>query len=452
MSSTVAGAAPLLAPSPGGAVFTGPTSAHVSSILHNPAATGLMSGTHVLFVGGAQLDLLSISRAPIRLSDGEPLGAERTFGDASTLAISPGGFIGITTDAGTPYLTLGLGVLLPHSDWLPDLDESLGYQALTASFTSGSLTGSVSYRVSSIFYAGVGFDIIVSKMELEFLRDRALDRCSAPPCDVENPANAERWHVETGWDALPGQSFEPSFGFNFGGLLRWKGWWIGAAVNFLFLQPIRKTSDVAVTPPGGTTISGKARVSYELPFVGRLGVRRPVLGAWDLLINATWTRSSVQQVVDVRFFDQLAEGIPEWLVRHRGFSDVWGFEVGLEQPPARLVRLGGRARFETSLVPSGKVSAATVDGPKLELAGGAELRLSTRWAFVGSYTFSFMLPQDNDPGAYSPRAAIDCAASGYDLTTDACLAVREGRAIPTAAGSYGRIGNSLTIGFSYDAW
>jgi long-subunit fatty acid transport protein len=445
------GAAPLLAPSPGGAVFTGPTSAHVSSILHNPAATGLMSGAHILILGTAHLDALSIARDPIRLSDGEP-GGDRSFAEVSDLAVTPGGFIGATYDAGTPYLTLGLGLLIPHAEWLPDYDEGVGYHALGGSFTSMSLTFSVSYRVSSIFYAGAGFDIMVSKLDLRFLRDRALDRCAAPPCDVEDPASAEEWRVETGWDAAPTQSFEPSFGFNFGALLKWKGWWIGAAVDFLFMQPVKKTATVTVTPPGAGALTGKARVTYELPFIGRLGVRRPIFGGWDLVVNGSWTRSSLQQNIDVRFVEPLAEDIPEWLVRHRGYQDVIAAEAGIEQPPATRLRLGVRGRFESSLLPPGKITAASIDGPKLELSGGAELRLSTRWALVGSYTLSFMLPQTNDPGAYSPRAAIDCAASGYDLTTDACLAVREGRAIPTAAGSYGRIGNSLSVGISYDAW
>lgn len=448
----VAAAGPLLSPSPGGSVFTGPTSAHVSSIFHNPAATGLMSGTHILVLGTAGIDALSISRAPIRLSDGEPLGSERSFADASATAISPGGFVGITSDLGTPYLTLGLGVLMPHSESLPDFPESLGYHALGGSFSSVSVTLSGSYRVSSIFYAGFGFDILFTKLELRFLRDRALDGCAAAPCGVEDAGNAERWTVETGWDALPGKSLEPAFTFNFGALLKWKGWWIAAAVDFLFLASIKKTADASVTPPGEAALTGKARVTYDLPFVGRFGLRRPIFGSWNLLLHATWTRSSVQQAIDVRFFEKLRDDIPEWLVRHRGFQDVVAVEVGFEQPEATRFRLGGRARFESSLVPPGKVTAATIDGPKLELSAGAELRLSTRWALVGSYTFSFMLPQTNDPGEYSPRAAIDCTASGYDLTTPACTAVREGRAIPTAAGKYGRLGNSLSLGLSFDAW
>jgi long-subunit fatty acid transport protein len=448
----VAAAGPLLAPSPGGSVFTGPTSAHVSSIFHNPAATGLMSGTHVLVLGTASVDALSISRDPIRLSDGEPLASERSFADVSATAISPGGFVGVTSDLGTDNLTLGLGVLMPHSEALPDLPDSVGYHALGGSFTSVSLTGSASYRVSSIFYAGVGFDVLFTKLELRFLRDRVLDGCAAAPCGVEDPANAERWKVETGWDALPGQSLEPAFTFNFGILAKWKGWWIAAAVDFLFFAAITKTADVSVTPPGEAALTGKARVTYDLPFVGRFGLRRPIFGAWDLLLHGTWTRSSVQQVIDVRFFEKLRDDVPEWLVRHRGFQDIVAVEVGVEQPAATRLRLGVRGRFESSLLPPGKITAATIDGPKLELSGGLELRLSTRWALTGSYTFSFMLPQTNDPGEYSPRAAIDCTASGYDLTTEACTAVREGRAIPTAAGRYGRLGNSLSLGISFDAW
>jgi hypothetical protein len=62
------------------------------------------------------------------------------------------------------------------------------------------------------------------------------------------------------------------------------------------------------------------------------------------------------------------------------------------------------------------------------------------------------MPRDVTASAFSPAARIDCAAAQYDITTAACAAARAGRAIPTAAGRYLRIGNALTLGLSYDLW
>jgi hypothetical protein len=445
-------ATPLVAPRAGGSVFTGPTSAHVSSIFWNPAAAGLMQGFHLLVAGAARLELTRVSRLAISSADGEPQAAgDRTFPTEEDFVATPGGFIGLTSDLSSDALTVGAAVHMVHSERFPALPSG-AYQVEGGGHFGPSLSFTVSYRISGAFYAGVGVSILFPKLDLTFLRDTRLEACTATPCGVEDAGTAERWHVETGYDAAFGGAFDPSVGFNGGTLLRFGEWWVGLAIDFLFLGEVRKEADLVITQPGGQIVNARGRVTYDLPLLAHLGIRRPAFGELELVVNASYTRLSSHDAFDVRVVPDPLLVLPEWIVRHRGMRDAFAVEAGLEQPPATRVRLGGRARVETSAVPSSKVAPQQVDALTLELAGGLELRLSARWALLATASAALLFPVEADPSAFTPSARIDCAASGFDLDTPACAAAREGRAVPTAAGSYFRAGAELTFGFTYDAW
>lgn len=436
---------PLLGPRTGGSVFVGPTSAHVTSIFWNPAAAGLMAGFHFLISGAARLDYTSMSRSTIASADGEPSSTgDRSFSPQSAALATPGGFVGLTYDLASNVLTVGLGVHMLDADRPPDLDGG-GYHAAGGSFYGAALTGAVSYRVSRSFYAGIGASLIFPRLDLTFLRDSGLESCTATPCDVEDPANAERWDIKT--------DYGPSVGFNGGTLLRLGDWWVGLAIDFLFLGTIHRDAEVTIERPGGVVLENvPGRVIYELPVMAHLGARRPLFGDWELIANLTYVRTSQQKSYDVRVVGGPTLGVPEWLVRHRGLRDTLAIEAGIEQPPASRLRLGTRARIETSAVPASQVAIDRVDGLKLEVAGGLEVRLSEHVALSANASLFALVPVDAEPSDYSPSAFIQCDAQNHDLNVPACAAVREGRGIPTAAGSYWRAGSELTVGLSYDVW
>jgi hypothetical protein len=450
--ASVADASPLLAPSPGGPVFVGPTSAHVTSIFYNPAAAGLMQGTHLLITGSMRLERDSVERATISSADGEPTaGGDRSFTATSATGFTPAGFLGVTSDLSSESVTLGLALSTPFAQRLPSYDESLGYHALSGSLYGPAITVAVSYRVSRQLYGGIGASLIFPKLDAAFFRDVNLDNCGAPPCNIEDPAARQRWTIQSHWQALPGYSFETIGGLNLGGLYRIGDWWLGLGIDFLFLGEAAKVADVVIVDPDGTTVTTRARVKYALPQLVHFGVRRPAFSTFELLINASYARTSNHDRIDVRLVDA-PDDIPEWVVRHRGFSDTVAVEVGLEQPPASRTRLGARLRFESSAVTSTKVSVAQIDAPEAELAGGAELRLSTSMALIAGVSISLMLPVDSEPSAFSPSASIDCTGAGFDLAVPACETARQGLATPTAAGSYGRLTGQLSLGFTYDWW
>jgi long-subunit fatty acid transport protein len=442
----VAHASPLLAPAPGGPVFVGPTSAHVTSILYNPAAAGLMQGHHLLVSGTGRLERDSIERSTISSADGEPAaGGDRAFPATVATGFTPAGFVGFTSDLSSENVTFGLAISTPFAQRLPSYDESLGYHALSGSLYAPAFSGAMSYRVSRTLYVGAGFTILFPKLDVAFFRDGNLDGCAAPPCNIEDPAARQRWNVQSSFAVVPAIG-----GINFGGLYRIGDWWLGAGVDFLFLGHERKVAEVTIEDPGGT-IRARGRVSYALPQLLHLGVRRPAFGGFELLVNATYARTSSHETVDLRLVDA-PDGIPGWVVRHRGFDDTLAVEVGLEQPPASQLRVGIRLRAETSAVAANEVSVAQIDAPEAGVAAGAEVRLSSSMALVAAASVSLMLPVDADPSRFSPRAAIDCAAADFDLAAPACETARRGLATPTAAGSYGRVSGQLSLGFTYDWW
>jgi hypothetical protein len=67
---------------------------------------------------------------------------------------------------------------------------------------------------------------------------------------------------------------------------------------------------------------------------------------------------------------------------------------------------------------------------------------------AGVYGLTVFAPTDASPSDFDPLARLSCVESDYAL--DECVAARQGRAIPTAAGAYSRFEHSLTLSLRYD--
>ena len=52
--------------------------------------------------------------------------------------------------------------------------------------------------------------------------------------------------------------------------------------------------------------------------------------------------------------------------------------------------------------------------------------------------------------AFDPRFQLACLASEFDYSTRGCQALRDGYAIPTAAGDYTRIQHAIRLGLRYE--
>ena len=151
-------ASPLIDSTVGGMVFTGPTSAHVSAIYWNPAATGLMRGVHVYFSGQLHADPYEVDRAAIDRIDGEPSdtpsGTRITFDPAKGTLVTPGGFAGFTWDAGGDTLAVGVGVYMPFIEVQPSGHEQLRYHTEGGYLESTYITAAISYRLNAEWIVG----------------------------------------------------------------------------------------------------------------------------------------------------------------------------------------------------------------------------------------------------------------------------------------------------------
>jgi hypothetical protein len=115
------------------------------------------------------------------------------------------------------------------------------------------------------------------------------------------------------------------------------------------------------------------------------------------------------------------------------------------------VRLGAALRLETSALDPTDVNPGAVDGFKLEPMALAELQLARRFWISAGYGLTLMGTVDARPSSFDPTAAKTCADAGEDMGNAACQARLQGRARPTAQGTYTRVvhdfGLSMTARF-----
>ena len=443
-------AAPLVEPHLGGTVFVGATQGHVAAMVWNPAAAALLRGTHFYVAGQLRLDAYGIDRSRVSSADGEPSGSgDLTFDPVDDVTRAVGGFTGFSSDFnGNERFTLGLGFYNAFTTRDPEGD-AIAYHANGGSLDLPTIAVSASVRVTSTIYVGLTFHLGLPQIDLRFRRDAVLAGCAAPPCPVESAAGAQDLRFTDDSQAFTGA-------FTLGGLMRLSGWWIGAAFTsapFRFGENSVPFETAVTLTQGSDVHRGRARVAVGFPYVFRLGARRALIDGLDLVIDGRLTMGA-SRTIDIQPVGAAldAAGLPEFFSRWRGARPSVAVSAGVEQTldPERLLRLGARLEGETGAVATEDINASQIEGPQIGFSAGLELRPIAQLAIGLGYSLGWTIPQDVGDGAISPSAQIDCNASGFDL--DTCEAVRDGRAIPSAAGSYRRLSHFLSATVSVDFW
>jgi hypothetical protein len=479
-----AAASPLEDSTLGGAVFTGPVHAHATSIYLNPAALGLASrGAHVYFDGSLRLDTYDIDRRVLS----NPLDAGSALMDgprvqASTLA--PGGTLAWYSVG--ENVAVGAALSWVVLDSFIDEEPALGYHTLGGSHRQyvsrglsvfgrydlpfdvplpmPSLAGAYKWRK---FYFGVGVSLRSTSFALSFLRDTALERgqpgldaaCSQDPadtnkCGIENPAAAERYDITVS----TGQLFTTRNLVLNGGIM-WQvvpAWWLGVYYQSPpgFLSSLRLQGEARITPApyqNRAPFEAEAELIYRLPQTISAGIRGPVFPGYDMFAAVRWQNLSRQRLLDFRLIDPTigGGGAPEWITRYRGFDDTMSVSAGIEQREGGWLRLGGRLMMESETTSERVVSPLQVDGFQITGAVGAELRLLDRLVLYGSYGLTyFPTVKAGADSLFDPGDQIECVDSDYEL--DACTPSAEGRAQPTAAGTYERMRHGFRAALRYD--
>ncbi len=459
----VAVASPRTDPTQGRAVFTGAASSNPTSLEINPAALGLRDVDELYFATTAVLNHLSIDRYTLDLDTG----ALGNGPDVSANLISPGGAVTYIWHPGR--ITLGVAFHSSPAERFVENEDALRYHTLGGSYRTLAGTVGTSFRVSSSFYVGVSLGIHTSFLHLRFARDTALaagrdpargvaSDCNGAPCGVENPAAEEDYNVDVRTNYAALENVVATIGIAVQlGQDTWLGIGYHAPPGLAIQNELSGTMSVVRAPrDGGDTVTGAATVYLSEPASIDAELRTLLMPSLALTVGSRLEDLSRLQAYDVRGYGSKfpRAGIPEWQLRPRGFRDVlepFPFSLaawaGIEQvePSESPVIFGGRIGFETSSIPADRTSPLTIAPTSFTLDAGLQYRFAPTAALQISYGAQIFPRVDVTDSAYDPRAQLACEDSGFDYSTDACAAVRNGYAIPTAAGAYSRIEQSLRV-------
>ncbi|MEZ4367092.1 MAG: hypothetical protein R2939_12535 [Kofleriaceae bacterium] len=448
------------------AVFTGPTSAHPSSIARFPAALPLgQPGNHLYLSGSVALDHTTVDRATIDVDTGA-LGPGPTVA-ATTL--SPGGSLSYWTAAAR--VAFGVTVSTTPADATADdarADAPLRYSSTGERFRESHLLAfGLAAGITERIFAGASFSMTRTDVTLGFARDTALaagrdasrglaSDCGGAPCGLENPAATELYAIDVAPSSLLASD---NFVVSVGALVEvWPRWWVALSYR---TSPwlgdeltLTGTATVTLAPrDGGDTVTGDASVRVRVPSTLDAGVRGPIAPGLEFVSGARWTDLSRHDGLDVRLYgrDLIDAGLPERLRRPYGYRDTLDVHAGVEQVDVGQRLLGGaRLSVTTPAIDADRTTVTTVDGWSLGASVGGQLRLSPALRLQGTYVGRYWPTVDASASAYNPLDQLDCIDSGYDASTTACAAVRDGYARPTAAGTCGRTEHSLLLAVRYD--
>jgi long-subunit fatty acid transport protein len=444
---------PFIPPRQVPSAIAGPTDPHVASMITNPAALGALPGFHVWLDGGARLHLGSISRSPVDDGAGiNPGGADIRWADLDA-------FLGATY-AFRDYLTIGLAVHTPLTDFTSYGDTAVRYHAVDHTLAALSESAAVGARLSDRFYVGVSFSFTEAWLRYRFDRDTALAGGSAlvdqantlcgGPCGLENELARQRIGL---------RGFSYAIGFGLGIIVRpvdrlWLALsWSSPMRIFRQRAPDLALYDTRLVEVSGVrgeqpdpnapppVYRGNDQISILLPDVVQFGMRFEATPRIDFEAGARFINYGARRAIDVTLQGTEIEkaGLtaatrpPPQFLLDRGLQDAWGLWISGRFRARETLRLMPFVFFETSAVRRELVNAASIDSEKLDLSLVAEWkphRNVTIGAHLGGTAYFL-----GDAGqGFRPREQVRCVDAAYSL--DACANLLGGRALSEAAGRY----------------
>lgn len=449
-----AGASPRSDPTAGRAVFTGATMPHATSIGVDPAALGLGSVDELYVAFTSVLDQLHVAldRGPDNQAPG---------GQARAVEPGPGAMLAVIYHLAGDSLTLGFEAHTVPPETFPTGKSALQYHVAGGGERDWLASVGASYKIADILFVGASLSHQNTFLRLQYTRDAALESpegpgaalCGSAPCGIGNPEAAQRWDVDVRSPSLSTSNLKVNVGL----LVQiahdvWLG--IGYHTPPGFGVETELAGHVAITNPGATApLTEQSVVEIQFPASADAELRARLPAGLDLHVGGRWEDLSRLSAYDVRAYSStaVANGIPEWTERPRGMHDAFAGWAGVEQVDrGQSWLLGARAGFETSAVSAARTSPLNVAPASLTLDAGAQLRVSRGLIAQLSYGLQYFPTVSVTRSSYDPQSRVECTAHSYDYTTPWCAATRNGYAIASAAGSYGRIEHALRLGLRYD--
>jgi hypothetical protein len=461
---TSARASPHSDPTAGRAVFTGATMPHATSIGLDPAALGLGDFDEVYVALTGVIDQLRIDLARFQSRDLQAPAAR-----VRDVELSPGAMLAFIYHLAGDRGTLGFEARTHPPESFPSDREALRYHTLGGGERDWLASVGASIKVSSELFFGASLSHQNTFLRLRYARDTALENgtspvngvtslCDGVTCGLGNPQAAERYDVDVRSPALATSNLR----VNVGAVVQLaRDMWLGVAYHtppgFAVQSELAGHVDVTRAPRDvvapDATILGQAVVEIQYPASADAELRARLPLQLDLHIAGRWEDLSRLSAYDVRTYGSTLprNGIPEWTQRPRGMHDSFALWGGVEQVDTGQDWLGGaRIGVETSSVSATRTSPLTIAPTSLTLDLGVQRRIGRNLIAQLSYGLQYFPTVNTQQSAFDPQARIDCIASGYDYSTRACEAVREGYAIPPAAGDYGLIEHAFRIGLRYE--
>jgi hypothetical protein len=429
-------ASPRTDPTIGRSVFTGATTPHPTSIGLNPAALGLGTSNEAFFALTSTLDYYKIDRDV----------ADQVTGTEPAV----GGILSVILHPGTRY-AVGFELKAPPPEVFPQGREELRF--FTLGKRQRDLLASIAstIRVTNRLYFGATLTHHSTFLRLRYARDSEAE---AGGTDFENPDAEERYDVGVNSPYVSTANLKVTLGV----LVRiYKEIWLGVGYHtppgFNIQSELEGNVKITRAPrDGGGKLPGDAIVDVSYPASVDAEVSSRLPGLLELHVGGRWEDLSRMQAYDVRVIgSQLAKyNIPEAQLRTRGMHDSFAVWAGIDQvDTGKPFRFGGRVGFETSSVPAASTTPLTLAPASLTLDLGVQARLG-QWIAQLSYGLQYFRPTTVDDSNFDPRLNAECIASGFDYSTRACRAVRNGYAIADGNGSYDRMLHSLRLGFRYE--
>jgi long-subunit fatty acid transport protein len=443
----------------------------VTSIYWNPAALGMLSGTHVFVDGTLRITHGTVTRRSINPATGRPSvgGAAVSFDAQDFVNLTPDCFFGFSTDLGSDSVVLGVALYTPFAEMerfggktIPGADAPLRYHRVKVDWFNLFVSPVVAVKFHKRFLVGVGLSYVRSIMNMSFYRDRTLRETYQPTATeytVEDPLRSEKVVFEAA---------ENSVTFNLGVVVRLPAKiTLGAAYRSKALglerSDIEASGKVRVTRfdedvGKWTEVAGRAKVYYALPDSFVFGAGWKVQPQWQLNLSLEWLHYAVHKDIHFKFSGNAfrAAAMGNWDVnfRHyRGFNDVWRVNAGAAYKPIKTLRVGGGVRYESTAVKKKWVNPAAMDGHKADFLFTAEWYPHRSVSIHLGYSVILTAPLDVKHSGFDPAKTTSCVTNQVDIVwNDDCNAVNAGKGLPTAAGKYWFVTHKVGLGVAYHYW
>jgi hypothetical protein len=475
---TTAHASPRSDPTTGRAVFTGATMPHPTSIGLDPAALGLGDTDEVYVAITSAIDQLHIDLDPVDTIVPTMAGDAHLQSPAARvrdIELSPGAMLAVIYHLAGDRGTLGFEARTNPPESFPSGQAALRYHTGGGGERDWLASVGASIKVTNEFFFGASLSHQNTFLRLRYARDTALeagttgasgrgiggDCGGGGPCTLEDPRATEGYDVDVRSPILSTSNLRVNVGAMYQ-LAR--DMWIGVAYHTPpgFSVQTELAGHVAVTraprdvdptaPDDPAILHGQSVVEIQFPASVDAEFRARLPLQLDLHLAGRWEDLSRLSAYDVRAYGSTLprNNIPEWTERPRGMHDsfaVWGGVEQVDSGPAHLL-YGARLGFETSSVSAGQTSPITIAPTSFTLDLGARRRFGGLTLEL-SYGLQYFPTEQGVGSAFNPADRLTCLASGNDYATPACQTVRNGYAIPAAAGTYERFEHALRLGLRY---